>query len=88
MKCEGAHVLGRVIAAAAHAGRLPHDIRQHVQLQTSTPSLQVRDQTNECQIDETAFKNGMLSAQTWSQRLGLDFDQEQKNRGGGDDSVM
>jgi hypothetical protein len=39
----------------------------------------VRDQLRECQIDRIAFENGVLSPQTWSQRLGLDYDQEQKN---------
>jgi len=80
MKCEDAHVMWRVIAHASAAGRLPPNVRRHVELQISTPSLHVRDQNKECQIDEIAFKSGILSAQTWSQRLGLDFEQEQKNR--------
>jgi capsid protein len=80
LKCEDTQVMWRVIGNAASVGRLPADVRRHVEVQISTPSLQVRDQAKECQIDETAFRNGILSAQTWSQRLGLDFDQEQKNR--------
>jgi hypothetical protein len=40
----------------------------------------VRDALRECQIDRIAYEHGVLSAQTWSQRLGLDYDQEQKNR--------
>ena len=80
LKCEDKHVMWRVIAGAAAAGRLPADVRRHVELQISTPSLHVRDQMKECQIERIAFEKGILSAQTWSQRLGLDFEQEQKNR--------
>jgi hypothetical protein len=38
------------------------------------------------QVGHTAYTHGILSKQTWSQRLGLDYDQEQKNlaeHGGG-----
>jgi hypothetical protein len=30
-------------------------------------------------VDRIAFGNGVLSPQTWSQHLGLDYAQEQKN---------
>jgi hypothetical protein len=30
-------------------------------------------------VDRIAFNKGVLSPQTWSQHLGLDYDQEQKN---------
>ncbi len=33
----------------------------------------------ECQVEQIAHEQGLLSAQTWSLRLGLDYDQEQKN---------
>jgi hypothetical protein len=69
----------RVIDNAVAAGRLPHDVRRHVELQISLPSLHVRDQLRECQIERIAYEKGLLSPQTWSQRLGLDYDQEQKN---------
>ena len=39
----------------------------------------MRDQLREAQVDRIAFDNGILSPQTWSQHLGLDYDQEQKN---------
>ena len=53
---------------------------RHVELQISTPPVQVRDQLKECKMDQIAFKNGVLSARLGGERLGLDFDQEQKNR--------
>jgi capsid protein len=80
LKHDDCRVLGRVIDNAAAAGRLPHDVRRRVEIQTSLPSLHVRDQFKEAQIERLAYEHGILSAQTWSQRLGLDYDQEQKNR--------
>ncbi len=79
LKNDDCRVMWRVIENAAAAGRLPRDVRRHVELQVSLPSLHVRDQLRECQIERIAFENGVLSPQTWSQRLGLDYDQEQKN---------
>ncbi|HYO25878.1 MAG TPA: hypothetical protein VEQ85_13125, partial [Lacipirellulaceae bacterium] len=80
MKHDDCQVMWRVIANAVAAGRLPADVRRRVELQVSLPSLHVRDQLREVQIERIAFEHGILSAQTWSQRLGLDYDQEQKNR--------
>jgi len=79
LKNDDCRVLWRVIDNAAAAGRLPADIRRRVELQISLPSLHVRDQLRECQIERIAYEKGILSPQTWSQRLGLDYDQEQKN---------
>jgi capsid protein len=80
LKQDDANVFWRVIDNAAVAGRLPADVRRRVELQISLPSLHVRDQLREIQVERIAFEKGILSAQTWSQRLGLDYDQEQKNR--------
>jgi capsid protein len=80
LKQDDAAVMRRVIDHAIAAGRLPADIRAHVEIQVALPSLHVRDALRECQIDRIAYEHGVLSAQTWSQRLGLDYDQEQKNR--------
>jgi capsid protein len=81
MKQDDCQVMWRAINNAVAAGRLPSDVRRKIELQVSLPSLHVRDQLRECQIEKIAFEKGILSAQTWSQRLGLDYDQEQKNRG-------
>jgi hypothetical protein len=80
LKQDDSQVLWRVIDNASAAGRLPADVRRRVELQISLPSLHVRDQLREIQVERIAFEKGILSAQTWSQRLGLDYDQEQKNR--------
>lgn len=80
LKHDDCQVMWRVIGNAVAAGRLPADVRRRVELQISLPSLLVRDQLQECEIEKIAFEKGILSAQTWSQRLGLDYDQEQKNR--------
>jgi capsid protein len=79
LKNDDCRVMWRVIENAAAAGRLPHDVRRQVELQIALPSLHVRDQLRECQIERIAYEKGVLSPQTWSQRLGLDYDQEQKN---------
>lgn len=80
LRGDDCQVMWRVIAHAVAAGRLPADVRRSVELQITLPSLHVRDQLREVQVEKIAFEKGILSAQTWSQRLGLDFDQEQKNR--------
>jgi capsid protein len=80
LKQDDSQVLWRVIDNAIAAGRLPADVRRRVELQITLPSLHVRDQLREIQVERIAFEKGVLSAQTWSQRLGLDYDQEQKNR--------
>ncbi len=80
LKCDDFQVMWRVVSNAVAAGRLPTDVRRHVELQIALPSLHVRDQLREIQVEKIAYEKGILSAQTWSQRLGLDYDQEQKNR--------
>ena len=74
--CE---VMWRVIENAVEAGKLPRDVRELIEIQITPPSLQVRDQLRACQVERIAFEKGILSPQTWSLRLGLDYDQEQKN---------
>ena len=78
LKNDDCRVMWRVIENAAVAGRLPRDVCRRVELQITLPSLHVRDQFREAQIERIAFEKGILSAQTWSQRLGLDYEYEQK----------
>lgn len=73
-------VMWRVIETAVRAGRLPEDIRRLVDILVTPPSVNVRNPLEEAHVDEIAFRHGVLSRQTWSQRLGLDYDQEQRNR--------
>jgi hypothetical protein len=79
-------VMWRVVDDAVVAGRLRADVRENIEIQITGPSLRVRDHLREAQVDRIAHANGILSPQSWSQRLGLDYDQEQKNiamHGGG-----
>ncbi len=72
-------VMWRVVENAIHSGRLPADVRVNIEIQITGPTLRVRDHLREAQVDRIAHTHGVLSKQTWSQRLGLDYDQEQKN---------
>ncbi len=72
-------VMWRVVDNAVAAGKLPGNVHDFVHIQVVPPSLHVRDQLQQAQIDRIAFNHGVLSPQTWSQHLGLDYDQEQKN---------
>jgi hypothetical protein len=72
-------VMWHVIENAVAAGKLPAEVRAIIQLQITPPALDVRDQLQQAEVDRIAFKHGVLSPQTWSQHLGLDYDQEQKN---------
>jgi hypothetical protein len=73
-------VMWRVVDNAVRAGTLTLAAREMCELQITPPSLQVRDRWREARVDRIAFRNGILSPQTWSQHLGLDYDQEQKNQ--------
>ena len=72
-------VLRRVVENAVAAGKLAVDVCDVVDVLIIPPSLRVRDQLQQAQVDRIAFNSGVLSPQTWSQHLGLDYDQEQKN---------
>lgn len=72
-------VLKVVMQNAVRAGNLPANVEELVQIQVTPPSVQVRDRFQESQVDRVAKEHGVLSLQTWSRRLGLDYDQEQKN---------
>lgn len=73
-------VMRTVIGNAVRAGRLPSEAVQAIELQITAPTLHSRDRASEAAVDEIAHRNGVLSTQSWSQRLGLDYDQEQQNR--------
>jgi hypothetical protein len=72
-------VMWRVVHNAIRAGQLPPTARDCIEIQITGPSLRVRDQLREAQVDRIAHTHGILSPQSWSQHLGLDYDQEQKN---------
>ena len=76
---EDCEVMWRVIENASLAGKLPRNVRRLLDIQILPPSLQVRDQLGACKVEQIAYESKILSPQTWSLRLGLDYDQEQKN---------
>ena len=72
-------VMWRVVGAAIEAGRLPSDALTLIEIQAGPPSLVVRDPVQEAEVFRIEHEHGILSPQTWSQRRGLDYDQEQEN---------
>jgi len=74
-------IMRRVLENAVGSGRLPEAAQRQIEIQITPPSLEMRDQLRACQVERVAYEKGILSPQTWSQRLGLDYDQEQKNLG-------
>jgi hypothetical protein len=72
-------VMWRVVANAIAAGRLPSEVQGAVDITGVPPTLATRDQLQETQRFQIENAAGILSPQTWSQRLGLDYGQEQAN---------
>ncbi|MEX0979265.1 MAG: phage portal protein, partial [Pirellulales bacterium] len=72
-------VMWRVLEGAVAAGRLPGEALTAIEIQASPPTLEVRDPLKEAQAFRIEYQCGILSPQTWSQRRGLDYDQEQAN---------
>jgi capsid protein len=72
-------VMWRVLDAAAAAGRLPREALEAVEVQVAPPTLEVRDPLKEAQTFRIEHASGILSPQTWSQKRGLDYEQEQAN---------
>ena len=72
-------VMRRVVGNAIAAGRLPLETLSLIEIQAAPPSLSTRDQLKETQANKIAHTSGILSPQSWSQQLGLDYDQEQAN---------
>jgi capsid protein len=76
---DDVQVMRRVVQNAVQAGRLPYEALTRVEIQASPPTLAVRDALKEAQAFRIEYQCGILSPQTWSQRRGLDYDQEQTN---------
>ena len=72
-------VMWRVLEGAVAAGHLPGEALTSLDIQASPPTLEVRDPLKEAETFRIEYESGILSPQTWSQRRGLDFDQEQMN---------
>jgi hypothetical protein len=72
-------VLWRVVENAVRAGRLAREALSTIDIQVAAPALAVRDALQEAQVARIEFAHGILSPQTWAQRRGLDYAQEQEN---------
>ena len=79
MTRDDSHLLWRVIDNAVAVGTLPADVRKLIDLQITPPTLVTRDALREARVMQMAYENRLVSPQTWSRRLGLDYEQEQKN---------
>jgi hypothetical protein len=77
--CDDLQVMWRAVNAAVTIGKLPAKTPDLVDILAVPPSLVVRDQLQEAQRFRIENAAGILSPQTWSQRDGLDYDQEQAN---------
>jgi hypothetical protein len=69
-------VMERVLQTAIDAGRLPPETWAQVDLTATPPSLQIRNALHEDQRYRIEHAAGILSPQTWCQRVGLDYDNE------------
>ena len=76
---DDVELMTRVVGNAVAAGGLPRDVLSAIEIIGIAPTLTVRDQMQEAQRFQIEHANGILSPQTWSQRLGLDYEQEQAN---------
>jgi capsid protein len=72
-------VMCRVIEAAQRAGRLPATASVDIDIQAAPPALAVRDALKDAQVSRIEYQCGILSPQTWTQRRGMDYAQEQAN---------
>lgn len=72
-------IMRRAVQHAMAAGVLPSDTLSQIQVQVEPPSLVQRDIYKEAQVHRIEHERGILSPQTWSQRRGFDYAQEQAN---------
>jgi hypothetical protein len=77
--CDDLEVIWRAVRSAVAAGKAPRETESLIEIQAAPPSLVVRDQLQETQRFRIENAVGILSPQTWTQRDGLDYDQEQAN---------
>jgi len=79
MTRDDCRLMWQVVQNAVRAGQLPANVRELVEITITTPPLVARDSLREARVMEIAHRHKLVSPQTWSGRLGLDYDQEQKN---------
>ena len=67
------------VRTAAEYGELPINILDVIDIIVTPPAVEARDKIADSQANQTYVTMGIKSAQTVTQELGLDFDQEQRN---------
>ncbi len=58
---------------------LSEEINELVTFQVTAPKIEIRDRLKLAKAYEIEKKNGVLSTQTWTEQLGLNYDAEQAN---------
>lgn len=72
-------VLWRMIRWQIARGGLPPEVETLVEIVAEPPTVATRDRKAEEDANAILYDKGVLSLQTWSQKAGLDYDQEQTN---------
>ncbi|MCA9221237.1 MAG: phage portal protein, partial [Planctomycetales bacterium] len=67
-------IMWRVLENAVAAGKLPPTTCDVIEIQATPPSVSVRDHFRDAQVAQIAYRHGVLSPQTWSRQLGLDYE--------------
>lgn len=79
LKTADLEILDEAVEWAIQCGRLPADILDAVEIQVELPQLTTRDAAVEASANKTYVDMNVLSQQTLSSKLGLEYDQEQEN---------
>lgn len=72
-------VIWMALKYAAECGKFSPELLESIEVQMQPPQITVRNKKEEADVAEIEKRNGVLSPQTWAQRAGLDYEQEQKN---------
>lgn len=81
IQSDAEEILWRVVDIACIAGRLPYDpqqLRQLIDITCKLPDVAVRDKKEEHEIRLGQHQAGLLSLETWSEQVGLSYEQEQE----------
>lgn len=72
-------IMWRVLGNAVAHGLISEQTLSQLDIQVTPPSLIVRNERDEAEVHRIELESGILSPQTWSQRRGLNYAQEQAN---------
>jgi hypothetical protein len=79
LKAADLELIDDAIEWAIQCKRLPEGILDEVEIQVELPQLSTRDAAAEANANKTYLDAKVLSRQTLSSKLGLEYDQEQEN---------